>query len=147
MRRIGDLLKVFLGGRLSAKEEQTVELVSACREILGAAGRHARLRDVRGVTLVLEVDHPGWGQLILLRKPEVLRRLSERFPDLDLRELKVVAGPGESTRLRPRSRVGVDGGPPPAIADALESVRDEGLRASLRRLYERSAKGDETEGN
>ncbi len=144
MRRVGEILKQFLAGKLSGEAERTVELVTACKEILGDAGRHARVRDVRASTLVLEVDHPGWGQLVALRKTEILRLLAQRFPEMHLGELRVVVGSGGSSggaerrhdRSGRRLPAGVDTGPSQSIEIALADVHDEALKRSLRALYE-----------
>jgi predicted nucleic acid-binding Zn ribbon protein len=141
MQRIGDILRSFLAGKLSSDDERAVELVSASREIRGDAGRHARVRDIRGRTLVLEVDHPGWAQLVGMRKAEILRRLGEAVPGFALRELRVVVGAGPGRPARPGKRRAA--GPPSAkeaaeLGAALSEVSDEKLRRALRELYEKA---------
>lgn len=141
MQRIGDLLRAFLAGKLTTEDERAVDLVAACRELLGDAGRHTRVKDIRGTTLVLEVDHPGWAQLVSMRKADLLRGLADKVPGSALRDLRVVVGAGQPRTAPARSsRVPVaDEDPPgPDLKTALSGVQDEGLRRALRALYERA---------
>ena len=145
MQRVGELLRSFLAGKLTDADEQIVELVAACGEILGDAGRHTSVRDLRGRTLVLTVDHPGWAQLLSMRKADILRRLAERLPGVSIDELRVVVGVDATVRPAPRrvrpAQSTLPG--PDVMASALSTVRDEGLRRSLRALYEQAAQSSE----
>jgi len=146
VQRIGAILKAFLASRLSGGNERTAELVEACRALLGQAREHARVRDIRGSTLLIEVDHPGWGQMVALRKGEILRRLGERFPEMGISELRIVSSGGEPRQGpekagtegpgRRRAAPAAQAGAP--IDEALSGVRDDDLRRSLRSLYERA---------
>lgn len=146
MQRVGDLLKAFLSSRLTHDGERVVELVAAWQEVAGDASAHVRVRDLRSGIIVLEADHPGWGQLMGMRKPAILRVLRERFPEMDLRDVRVVVGPGVPAADRPpppggrnaQEEPGGDQKPVQAepIDDVLARVPDEGLRRSLRALYE-----------
>jgi hypothetical protein len=84
---------------------------------------------------VLEADHPGWGQLMSMRKPAILKVLRERFPEMDLRDVRVVVGSGAPAAPRPPAPGGTEAQKEP-IDDVLARVPDEGLRRSLRALYE-----------
>lgn len=152
MQRVGDLLKLFLSKRLDREGERMAELVAAWPEAAGDAAAHVRVRDLRSGTIVAEADHPGWSQLLLMRKSSILRRLRERFPELDLREIRVMAGPrapegqvggGMAARGRERGWGGKPSPGDPGIEESLERLPDEGLRRSLRSLYEEAADGGE----
>lgn len=150
MQRIGELLKAFLSSRLTHDGERVVELVAAWHEMAGTASAHVRVRDVRSGIVVLEADHPGWGQLMGMRKPSILKVLRERFPEMDLKDIRVVVGSGAPAADRPAAPAeshpqGETGGTRPVqtppIDEVLDRVPDEGLRRSLRALY------DEAGGN
>jgi hypothetical protein len=49
--------------------------------------------DIRGTALVVEVDHPGWSQMVILSRERILTELERRFPELTITGLHVrVAG-------------------------------------------------------
>jgi hypothetical protein len=146
VQRIGELLKLFLSRRLDREGERMAELVAAWPEAAGDAAAHVRVRDLRGGTIVVEADHPGWAQLVGMRKSTMLRRLRERFPDLGLEDIRVVAGArgpeSAGTGRRPSKALGENPPPrPEGIEEQLGRVPDEGLRKSLRALYD-EAEGD-----
>jgi hypothetical protein len=149
VKRVGELLKAFLSSRISEEGEGVLSLVEAWREVAAEAARHVRVRDYRNGTVVLEADHPGWGQLVGLRAPALLKSLRTRLPELEIQALKVTVGrtpaaseavPGRASR----QSVGVD---PPGqdtaaeargIEERLSGLPDEGLRRALRALYEKA---------
>ena len=148
MKRVGELLKAFLSQRLSREGESMLELVAAMRELAGDAAPHLRVRDVRSGTVLIEADHPGWGQLVSLRKPELLRALQGRFPEMEIRDIRVTVGTGagdakpsalgRESRAPRRGAAGSDATPSSPIEDVLARLPDDGLRRSLRGLYERA---------
>ena len=53
------------------------------------AAEHLRIKDIKGKTLTLETDHPGWIQVAQLRKNEILEKIRERFPDKNIDNIKI----------------------------------------------------------
>jgi len=122
---------------------------SAWQEIAGASlAEHCRVYEIRHGSLLVEADHPGWMQLLLLQKKAVLSRLYARFPQLELRDIKVrvnpagkagksaeAAGTGRQPASADAERGRLPEGPAGAeVEKALESVADEGLKEKLRQL-------------
>jgi hypothetical protein len=65
-------------------------LFGAWRDIAGESlAEHCRAFEVRHRSLLVEADHPGWMQLLLLQKKGILARIRQRFPQLELRDIKV----------------------------------------------------------
>ena len=50
---------------------------------------HVKLADVKGHTLVVEVDHPAWSNLVLMRKKQIIGRVRSAFPALDIKLLQL----------------------------------------------------------
>jgi hypothetical protein len=146
VRRIGELVRVFLAGRLTGEEERVATLVTACREVLGEAGGHARVRDIRGHSLVLEMDHPGWAQLVAMRKGDILRHLAMRAPWAEIRELRlIIGGPAERPSQKARIRRSTGAGKSkPSLP--VEGIRDERLRRALSSLYDQAETNTEESG-
>lgn len=86
-------------------------LFGGWQEIAGPSlAEHCRAYEVRHHSLLVEADHPGWMQLFLMQKKPILARIRQRFPQLDLRDIKVrVSAAGARSPGEPR---------PPAQATA-----------------------------
>ena len=137
-------------------------LFGGWQEIAGPSlAEHCRAYEVRHHSLLVEADHPGWMQLFLMQKKPILARIRQRFPQLDLRDIKVrvnAAGARSPGKPRPpvQARIPAQaqvpqaapeapsveppappGVPPSAeIQEALAPVGDPDLREKLRLLLQ-----------
>ena len=95
MKKVGDLLKEFLRekGWLAANPYEP--LFSRWREIAGESlAPHARLVDVQNGMLLVEVDHPGWLQMLQLRTQAVLEAARRAAPLAAIEGIRSRLGPG-----------------------------------------------------
>lgn len=101
IRKAGDILKSILDSSQNEQAQEYYRFLSAWDEILGdnLAGR-ARAVELKGKTLIVEVDHPGWIQLLDMRKAHILHQLKERFPALEIEKIRYYVA-GESNRSQP----------------------------------------------
>jgi len=130
-------------------------LFGGWQDIAGVSlAEHCRAYEVRHHSLLVEADHPGWMQLLLMQKKAILARIRQRFPQLELRDIKVRVSPGSSPGFTPGSSQGfapdstpgstpastpgfLPGGPASAeVEQALAAVGDPGLRERLRLLLQ-----------
>jgi predicted nucleic acid-binding Zn ribbon protein len=95
MKRIGDLLKDYMKemGWLSGNPYDP--LFQRWKEIAGEAlASHARLVDVQNGLLLVEVDHPGWLQMLQLRKSALLAAARRAAPGASIEGVKARLGGG-----------------------------------------------------
>jgi predicted nucleic acid-binding Zn ribbon protein len=87
-RSAGDILKeLFASIKLDQRKET---LFDVWPSLVGEeAADHLRIKDIKGKTLTLETDHPGWIQVAQLRKNEFLEKIRERFPDKNIDNIKI----------------------------------------------------------
>jgi hypothetical protein len=131
-------------------------LFGGWQEIAGPSlAEHCRAYEVRHHSLLVEADHPGWMQLFLLQKKPILARIRQRFPQLELRDIKVrvnaagarrpavaVRKPAEAPEPAAPEAPGVPPSAPPGvppsaeIQEALAPVGDPDLREKLRLLLQ-----------
>ncbi|MBU8913000.1 MAG: DUF721 domain-containing protein [Spirochaetales bacterium] len=155
MRKVDDLLQQFLDRIGQSDGAPYVGLFRGWREIVGdRIADHAEPVDIRGSALIVEADHPGWVQMLMMSQARILRQLKRRYPQLAITGMHIrVAGD--------RAAAGADAGsvseqpvaapaapPTPPSADetqALERIDDSDLRDGLERLR-RSLGGDEGSG-
>jgi hypothetical protein len=111
---------------------------------LAAAAAHSRIADLDQGLLVIEVDHPGWKQILLTKQRQLLGAVQHRFPDLNIRGISFWLG---KDRFIPRTaehpqdspgREAEDAGNSenPAEGDktAASSIGDEDFKQSLKQL-------------
>jgi hypothetical protein len=153
MDKAGDILKEFLSFYNFEGGEKYVALFSSWRKMAGDdIAAHSRIVDLRKGALLVEVDHPGWMQMLQIKREEILKKLAAKYPDLGIRMIHAkLAKEGQFSRLSPPSREeGFPQGQPPAARTPLpgsgekpetsregtsfEAVREEELKNSLARL-------------
>ncbi len=163
MERAGDLLEAFLRLHNITGGEEYVAFFKSWHRIVGTdIAAHTRVTDIRNGALKVEVDHPGWMQMLQMRKDEIVRKVAAKYPQLEVRNIHMrlvgsFSGPGPGTgaaserAARQKGEAGGSGGDetdsrgkdtaPPSREDsknareALGRIEDEGLRDTLSRLY------------
>ena len=94
MKSVGDLLREFLKekGWLGGNPyEQLVRPMAEDRR-RGRWPAHARLVDVRNNILIVEVDHPGWLQMLRLRQEAILEAARSAAPMVPIEGIRVRVG-------------------------------------------------------
>ena len=88
-RRVGDLLREFLETRGWASGDPYTPLFTGWKEVAGPAlADHSRLADVDDGVLVVDVDHPGWMQMLALRRQAVLEAARRAAPKAHITGLR-----------------------------------------------------------
>ena len=160
MKKASDVLAKLLEENSRGKAHRYVSVFRDWRDVVGLSlADHSRVYEVRHESLFVEVDHNGWMQMLLLRKSRVLGNLRRKFPELEIRDIKVRVNPAlgsepdGSTADRAMggdSSVGTGsaapaGGRSPGESEqqreeklerVLAGVPDESLRQRLRKLFE-----------
>jgi len=89
MKKAGDILAEVLGG-IHLEGETFVSFFDSWDKIAGTdISNHSGLSDLKNGILYVEVDHPGWIQLIQLKKREILKKAKSMFPQLDIRDIRI----------------------------------------------------------
>jgi hypothetical protein len=121
-------------------------------EVVGLSlAEHSRIYEIANQNLFVEVDHPGWMQLLFLKKPQILRALRRKFPDLRIKDLRVKVNlrysepiPAEEPQFEQNGdEAEAKGERREDIERILSSVSQEELKQRLKRLFVKSLeKGD-----
>lgn len=51
---------------------------------------HSRLIDIKNNIAIIETDHNGWAQQILLKKKEILKKFKKKYSELAIKNLSVI---------------------------------------------------------
>ncbi len=157
MRKADDLIQRFLDSIGQTEGSDYIGLFGSWQPIVGERiAAHSQPVDVRGRTLIVEADHPGWVQMVMMRRGRIVDELRRRFPELGITGIavRVVDRPGRtapdpSARTVPTPDAASTAPPPPSPGtsqpsgsappsrdevEALERIEDEELRDTLARL-------------
>ena len=93
MKKIGDVLRDYLKEMGWLAGNPYDPLFQHWKEIAGEAlALHSRLIDVQNGMLLVEVDHPGWLQMLQLRKSAVLEAARRAAPAASLVGIRMRLG-------------------------------------------------------
>jgi predicted nucleic acid-binding Zn ribbon protein len=93
MKKAGDILKVLMERIESEKGtayRQSVQVFREWDRIVGEKlAAHSTVRDLENGFLVVDIDHPGWLQLLQMKEREIVNRIRKFYPELELKGLKL----------------------------------------------------------
>lgn len=91
MKKAGDLLNVFFNDIQKSEGEQFSNFHKSWEKIAGEKiGHNTKINDVVDGKLIIEIDHPGWKQLILLKEKNIIRQIKKQFPQLKVKKIKFI---------------------------------------------------------
>jgi hypothetical protein len=143
LRKAEDLIQRFLDSIGQSDGAAYVSLFGSWTPIVGERiSAHAQPVDLRGHTLIVEADHPGWVQMVMMKRSRIIGELTRRFPELGITGLavRVAEQPGRAAPARAHPEDTPPRPPVPAAppsrdeAEALERISDDDLRETLERL-------------
>lgn len=151
MRKADELIEKFLDSLGNKGGSVYVDLFKSWNQIAGdRLAAHAQPVDVNGKSLVVQTDHPGWSQMVIMNRSRILKQLARRFPELGLTGITVHlasdlhSAESHDTADTPLPVENAPAPRPPSAdeTEALEKIADAELRSVLGRLRDEIA-GDE----
>ncbi len=92
MKKAGDVLKALMQD-LEERNSSAARSVPIFRSWEGVVGTdvaaHCRLVDIEKGFLKVEVDHPGWVQMLKLKENKVVSRLAREYRSLEIKGMKI----------------------------------------------------------
>jgi hypothetical protein len=148
MKKAAEILARLLE-RHSPQGQPYSSLFAGWEQMVGdSLAEHSRVHELRQQNLIVDVDHPGWMQQLLLKKGAILAKLRRQYPQLAIRDIRVRVVEREALR-RERQQTEPGAALPRGdseqaarasgeVEQALSEVRDAGLKEKLRQLLLRS---------
>ena len=91
VKKLSELIMNYLDKVGLFEQSKVLEVYSSWASIVGEKqAAHSKLLDIKHQTAVIEVDHPGWSQQILLNKKYILRNFQKRYPQLGVKNISVI---------------------------------------------------------
>ena len=96
---------------------------------------HSRIIDIKNAIMLIEVDHPGWLQILHFKKRLFLKKLKGRYPELDIKDLHIKVNLNFSV-LQPdrknREKRKIEN---PEIDSIVSHVKEDELKGLLKNLF------------
>ena len=87
-KKASEVVNALFSGFNSQGMNTANSIIRGWKETVGdKIASHSKIIDVNKGNLIVEVDHAGWSQQILLRKKQIITVLSTNFPDLNIRNI------------------------------------------------------------
>ena len=85
VKKLSELIMSYL------EQSKVLEVYASWASIVGEKqAAHSKLIDIKHQTALIEVDHPGWSQQILLNKKYILRNFQKKYPQLEVKNISVI---------------------------------------------------------
>ena len=100
MKTAGDILSALFDERFVQKAQGASKLFDSWGDItakngIASAAAHSRIRDLDRGVLLIEMDHPGWKQILQTKQGKLLNDFRRRFPELDISGISLILGKSE----------------------------------------------------
>ena len=90
MKKAGELLQSYFDSETMNSARTYSAFFSSWKKIVDERlAAHSRIVELEGTVLVVEADHPGWIQLIQLKRSEILNAVRKMFPDLTVTAISI----------------------------------------------------------
>lgn len=104
MKKADEILLKLLGNLKVTENRSYTSLFGSWEKIAGIdIANHSELIDIKNKILFINVDHPGWIQLIQIKKKEIKRRIKSVFPELEIQDIRIFLGkqkPAQNKRIK-----------------------------------------------
>ena len=90
MKKAQDILKSLLDNYSVQEGETYHSFFRSWTRIAGQdAASHSKVKDIRAGVVIVEVDHPGWIQMIQMKKNPILKKIQQLYPELGIKDLRL----------------------------------------------------------
>jgi hypothetical protein len=95
MRRIGDVLSTILDEDMLTKVREYSAFFACWKDLtekngIAAAADHSWIKNLERGMVWIEVDHPGWKQMLQTKEGKLLSDFRRRFPEMDISGLSIM---------------------------------------------------------
>ena len=100
MKTAGDILSALFDEQFMKKAQKYSKFFDSWKDItakngIAAAADHSHIKDLDRGILLIEMDHPGWKQILQTKQSKLLNDFRLRFPELDISGISLILGKSE----------------------------------------------------
>ncbi|MCL2196788.1 MAG: DUF721 domain-containing protein [Treponema sp.] len=151
MKSVGEILSDLYDERFIQKAQSYSKMYESWKDItekngIAAAVDYSRIKDLEKGILYIEMDHPGWKQILQTKQSKLLHDFRVRFPDLEITGLSLILGKNgpknnceEITQDEPIAQKETDDTEKKEIETKIinkgfDAIKDEDFKESLKKL-------------
>jgi hypothetical protein len=148
MRRVGDVLSAIFDEGLMKKAREYSAFFFCWKDLaeknnIAAAADHSWVKSLEQGLVWIEVDHPGWKQILQTKESKLLSDFRRRFPELDISGISIMlCRPGTRRENAGTDPVSEPAAPikyplppaPIAEAEGYDAIKEGALKDALMRL-------------
>jgi hypothetical protein len=95
MKRVGDVLSAIFDEGLVKKAKGYSALFSCWKDMtekngIAAAADHTWIKSIERGLVWIEVDHPGWKQILQTKESKLLSDFRRRFPEMEISGISIM---------------------------------------------------------
>jgi len=100
MKTAGDILSALFDEQFMKKAQSYSKFFDSWKDItakngIAAAADHSRIKDLDRGILQIEMDHPGWKQILQTKQSKLLNDFRIRFPEMEISAISLILGKSE----------------------------------------------------
>ncbi len=96
MKKAGDILGDYMRNFHANIETGYSSVFKSWSKIAGEdMVSHSSVKDLTNGILLIEADHPGWIQLLQMRKKKILKNIHTFYPELDVINIRFILKSGQ----------------------------------------------------
>ena len=160
MKRVGDVLSAIFDENMMQKAREYSTLFSCWKDLtekngIAAAADHSWIKSLDRGLVWIEVDHPGWKQILQTKESKLLSDFRYRFPDMDISGISIMLCRPERAGADTDGNIVAEPAPekyplpeepqPAPSAEGYSAIKDDALKEVLMRL-EKSIAAKESAG-
>jgi len=97
MKTAGDIMSALFDERFMEKAQSYSKFFDSWKDItakngIAAAADHSRIKDLDRGILLIEMDHPGWKQILQTKQSKLLNDFRIRFPEMEISAISLILG-------------------------------------------------------
>ena len=151
MKRVGDLFSAIFDDKLIEKSRGYSSLFDCWEDLMlkngiARAVGHSWIKSVEKGLVWIEVDHPGWKQILQTKESKLLYDFQYRFPDMGISGISIVlCKPGSQSReqiTEKREKSEVASLATETRDAQYNEIKDEALKELLMRLEKHIAESE-----
>jgi hypothetical protein len=154
MKRVGDLISAIFDEKFIEKTKGYSSLFDCWEDLMlkngiARAVGHSWIKNVEKGLVWIEVDHPGWKQILQTKESKLLHDFSYRFPNMGISGISIVLCKNREQRTdnsEQREEKREESGAASPVAEAHDTqyseIKDEALKQILMRLEKRIAESE-----
>lgn len=90
-KKLSELITAYSDKLQLFEQKGALDVYSSWSSIVGEKiAAHCRLVDIERQRAVIETDHTGWCQQLLLNKKRIIRNFNIRYPQLEVKSISVI---------------------------------------------------------